>query len=784
MQINPLLIVVLTGLFAAYLWRENKILSRHMARLTQEASTQESSRRYKEIFDNGSDAVFVVEVLHRGKFRFESLNQAAVLAICPQGTDLGDYRFDETAKFGNDAGLAFILAELAGQLRRCLATGLPAEYESAFRVSADGGGQKNYHIKLIPMADDGGISHILCFAQDITAHKLYELELLERIKLEERLSGFAASAPGFFYTYRHGMDGSNAMPFASAGIGDIFGLRPDDVAKSIGTMNLLIHLDDMSGVIGATAASAANLSPFAVEFRVHHPEKGELWVESRAMPVLEADGSIQWHGFMHDITGRKHADQELALLNCAINLGDPVFMLGNERIIYANQTTCRMLEYKADEIIGLTVFDIDPDISEEQIERSRKMLAERGSHTFESRHKSKTGRIFPVEVSITLVPYEGREFVLSVARDITERKCMEASLRQNQERLAEAQRIGQMGSWELNLASGVLIWSDEIYRIFEIDPALFGASCEAFLNAIHPDDRETVNNAYTESLEDCTPYCIDHRLLFADGRIKHVRECCETHYDDNGKPLYSRGTVQDITVLKETERQLKETQSKLRELVISRESLIEGERKRIAWEMHEELGQLLAAMNLRVYSMRSQLPGIPLLDENSRIIVGLIDKSIKTVREIVSELRPTALLHGTVAALEWLVAEFNKHPDMVCKLELDEDGTPVSDELTTLVFRIVQESLENIVRRTGVSSVSVSWASNRSGQCLAVRHDGKSFSSELTGDKSLSFFGMQERVSAFGGEMKIFDMLEHGTVIKVRFPVRGVAEIQDPLFAE
>src|SRR5512146_100627 len=172
MQIEPVLTVVLTGLFCVYLWRENRILLRRVSGV----SIQGSNRRYKEIFDNGSDGVFVVEVLRRGKFRFESLNPAAVQAISPNEPGLGGRRFDEKSKNGNDAELARILSDLAVHLRGCLGSGLPAEYESVFRVSPDGS-RKSYHIKLIPMADDGGISHILCFLQDITTRKLYEQEL-------------------------------------------------------------------------------------------------------------------------------------------------------------------------------------------------------------------------------------------------------------------------------------------------------------------------------------------------------------------------------------------------------------------------------------------------------------------------------------------------------------------------------------------------------------------------------------------------------------------------------
>ncbi|MEJ2200204.1 MAG: PAS domain S-box protein, partial [Desulfuromonadaceae bacterium] len=160
---------------------------------------------------------------------------------------------------------------------------------------------------------------------------------------------------------------------------------------------------------------------------------------------------------------------------------------------------------------------------------------------------------------------EGKKLgAVAVMRDVTELRRMEqelrraneellqrvdeqtAEIRANEHRLAEAQRIAHIGSWELDLQTNHLSWSDEIFRIFEIDPEQFGASYEAFLDAIHPADREAVDAAYTGSLKSKTPYAIDHRLLFADGRIKYVHERCETLYD-NDTPLRSVGTVQNIT---------------------------------------------------------------------------------------------------------------------------------------------------------------------------------------------------------------------------------------------
>ncbi len=122
--------------------------------------------------------------------------------------------------------------------------------------------------------------------------------------------------------------------------------------------------------------------------------------------------------------------------------------------------------------------------------------------------------------------------------------------------LNEAQQLAKVGSWELDLVSRNLHWSDEIFRIFEIDKSRFAASYEAFLNAIHPDDRDLVNGAYTESVANNATYIIQHRLQMDDGRIKWVEERGQTFYDADGKPLRSVGTVQDITTLHEAEQAL------------------------------------------------------------------------------------------------------------------------------------------------------------------------------------------------------------------------------------
>ncbi len=128
-----------------------------------------------------------------------------------------------------------------------------------------------------------------------------------------------------------------------------------------------------------------------------------------------------------------------------------------------------------------------------------------------------------------------------------------SELKASQQRLSQAQKIAHMGSWELNLIDNQLNWSDEVYRIFEINPDQFEASLEGFLHAIHPDDRDFVARAYQDSITNQSLYDIEHRLLMQDGRVKYVHERCETSYDAEGNPLRSLGTVQDITLRKSAE---------------------------------------------------------------------------------------------------------------------------------------------------------------------------------------------------------------------------------------
>ncbi|HEU4683842.1 MAG TPA: PAS domain S-box protein [Nitrospira sp.] len=155
------------------------------------------------------------------------------------------------------------------------------------------------------------------------------------------------------------------------------------------------------------------------------------------------------------------------------------------------------------------------------------------------------------------------QYLLGISEDITERRAAETAALKNQAKLAEAQQLAGLGSWELDLATDTVTWSDESYRIFEIDPEQFGATYQAFLDTVHPADRDAVDLAYRYSVEHREPYGIEHRLLMKDGRVKYVHERGRTDYDPSGKPVRSVGTVLDIT----ERRRLDQTQFMLQQAI-------------------------------------------------------------------------------------------------------------------------------------------------------------------------------------------------------------------------
>ena len=143
------------------------------------------------------------------------------------------------------------------------------------------------------------------------------------------------------------------------------------------------------------------------------------------------------------------------------------------------------------------------------------------------------------------------------------REHLEEEVAQRTARLTEAQRIAHLGNWEWDIVSSALVWSDEVYRIFGLTPQQFGADYKAFLQAVHPEDRQFVDAQVRAALEQTHPYSIDHRIVRPDGSVRYVHEQAEVFCNEEGQPVKMLGTVQDITERKQAEEELRRSNTDL-----------------------------------------------------------------------------------------------------------------------------------------------------------------------------------------------------------------------------
>jgi len=228
----------------------------------------------------------------------------------------------------------------------------------------------------------------------------------------------------------------------------------------------------------------------------------------------------------------------------------------NGTITYANDMFIKISGYSREELIGENHRILNSSYHDKQFFKNMYQIISAGKIWHgDICNKAKDG--FEYWVATTIVPFMGVNkkpiSYMAMTTDITEQKSAKSNL-------TRAQKMVHIGSWEYDLIRGKLHWSNEIFNIFEIDEDGFSVTYEAFVDVIHPDDREMVDKVYKNSVKSRQPYEIEHRLLMKDGRVKIVKEQCETYYDESGKPLRSIGVVHDITQSKHTEEALRRSQ--------------------------------------------------------------------------------------------------------------------------------------------------------------------------------------------------------------------------------
>jgi len=358
--------------------------------------------------------------------------------------------------------------------------------------------------------------------------------------------------------------------------------------------------------------------------------------------------------------------------------------------------------------------------------------------------------------------------------DITARRKADEKLRASEASLANAQRLARLGDWAWDRDSGVTHWSSEVYRILGLEPSAVKPCYSAYLALVHPDDHAAVRRAVRVLLSKGQPFGIDHRIMSADGTARIVRLQAELVDAREGQSWGVVGTVQDITERKRTEEELFASREQLRELSAYLEAIREEERRRIALEIHDELGQLLTALKMDVALLKMRV--VTDVEATRKIddIRELVEKTIWMVRNVASHLRPAALNFGIVSALEWLAEDFSRRNGMPCQLVVRGGEPNLADAHATAVFRIVQESLTNVSRHAGASRVAVTLVSSNHALDLRVSDDGQGFDLESAqSGYSYGLLGMSERARLIGGTLQVDSSPGAGTMVSINLPLDG-----------
>jgi len=232
--------------------------------------------------------------------------------------------------------------------------------------------------------------------------------------------------------------------------------------------------------------------------------------------------------------------------------------------------------------------------------------------------------------------------------------------------------------------------------------------------------------------------------------------------------------LSDITSRKHIEQELFESRNQLRELSAYMEAIREEERKRIAMEIHDELGQLLTALKMDVSLLKMRLGDDLDAMRKADDMRELVERTIWMVRNVANHLRPVALNFGVVSALEWLVENFIRRNGVPCQLHLNGDEPVLPEACATAVFRIVQASLTNVGRHAHATRVDVTLTSTATSLDLHVTDDGCGFDPAMahTG-YSYGLLGMQERARLIGGTLTIDSAQGMGTTISIHIPLAG-----------
>jgi len=472
------------------------------------------------------------------------------------------------------------------------------------------------------------------------------------------------------------------------------------------------------------------------------------------------------------------------------------------RLHRANRALCEMLGYSQRELLERTFTDLThpDDRKRDRASAGRLLRGEIPSYRQERRCLTRDGREVWLDLTALLVrDTQGAPlYGMAMVEDVTERKRAEEALRAGEERYHSFVVNSSEGIWrfesgrpiDTSLAAdeqlamlyehGYLAeCNDAMARMYGYGRAddLVGAGFEALRSALGPDAhanaRAFIENGYRRLDAESVGSDLTGRQRFFTSNIIGVVV--------NGYLLRIWGTQRDETERKVAEAQVEAARQQMRSLVAHLQSLGEKERAEIARELHDVLGQGLTGLRMDISWLGKRLPNAG--DEAARAemaarvveMTSHLNQAIAAVKNLSTELRPGVLdKFGLPAAVEWQCQEFARRTGLACTPHLPEGEPRLSPELSTALFRILQEALTNVARHSGAKGVRVELGVAGGVAGLVVRDDGRGVTgAQLSAPASLGLLGMRERAEALGGALLVERCASGGTVVMASIPLDG-----------
>jgi PAS domain S-box-containing protein len=431
--------------------------------------------------------------------------------------------------------------------------------------------------------------------------------------------------------------------------------------------------------------------------------------------------------------------------------------------------------WRPDEMVGRTLFELFPaSYAEPLAAHLRAALAG------ERRQLELAGWRFPERHwSVEVVPVRGADGEvtggMAFCRDVTERHRAEEVVRESRRRLAEAQRLARVGSWEWEVATGQVTASDEQYRLLGLEPGS-PLDVESAMACIHPEDVDRIRREIGRVASDPAPYEVEHRVVHPDGSVRVLLVRGEGVCDESGRVVRILGTDQDVTEARQDEQQRQQLLARLYQA-------LEGQHQRLAADLHDSHLQSLAAMGLKLDRARL------LVQTDPERVRGLLNElradvtvELTAMRRTIAALRPLVLdQRGLVAAVRELAAVTRDRAGLAeCTVTDELGGERLDPELETVLFRVAQQALANVAQHAGAARVGVHLERAGSSTVLRVEDDGRGFdpvhAQVLAGHGGFGLTSMRERVQSVGGRLSVDSGPGRGTSIEARVPATAPEE--------